>query len=71
MCIRDRSNALNAYKITGTSGPYDIYSSAGMNAPSGTDTTNTALMTHEVAISASTPTGNYLHTVVYTVSAIY
>ena len=65
------SNAANSYKITGLLGPYDIYSSDGMNAPSSTDTVNTALMTHKVAISASSPTGNYLHTVVYTVSAIY
>jgi len=59
-----------SYKITVT-GANAVYNVAGTNAPSGTDTTNTALVNHQVAISAATPTGNYTHTITYTVSAVF
>ncbi|MEI6462457.1 MAG: hypothetical protein WCO33_02190 [bacterium] len=65
------STAGTAYRITQAAGPYPVYNVAGTNAPSGTDTTNTALVAHQVAISAATPTGNYSHTVTYTASAIF
>ncbi|MEI6462456.1 MAG: hypothetical protein WCO33_02185 [bacterium] len=72
---RDNTNfgatAGTAYRITQTSGPYPVYTSNGTNAPSGTDTTNTALVAHQVAISAATPTGNYTHTITYTASATF
>jgi len=37
------------------------------NAPSGTDTTNTALVTHVAAISATTPAGTYAQTITYSI----
>ena len=45
-----------------------VYSSNGPNAPAATDTTNTALITHEAAIQADTPAGVYTQTVTYTVA---
>lgn len=45
-----------------------VYSSNGPNAPAATDTANTALITHEVAIQADTPAGFYTQTVTYTVT---
>lgn len=44
-----------------------VYSCDGRNAPAATDTTNTALITHEAAIQADTPVGVYTQTVTYTV----
>lgn len=60
-----------SYRITEAAGPYTVYTSASFNAPSGTDTTNTALMNHQAAISGSTPTGSYSHIVTYTVAATF
>ena len=60
-----------SYRITQASGPYAVYASNGTNAPASTDTANTALINHQVAISAATPTGNYTHTITYTVSATF
>ncbi|MEI6462455.1 MAG: hypothetical protein WCO33_02180 [bacterium] len=65
------STAGTAYRITQIGGPFAVYNVAGTNAPSGTDTANTALVAHQVAISAATPTGNYTHTVTYTASAVF
>ena len=59
-----------AYQITSTS-VQTLYTSASPNNPAGSDTTNTALVTHQVAISATTGSGAYSHTVTYTVSAIF
>ena len=61
----------NAYQITKTSGPNTMISSNGPNAPSGTDTTNTSLVQHRATIDSATRTGNYNHTVSYTVSASF
>lgn len=44
-----------------------LYSTSGANIPAGTDTINTALMNHNLNISASTPAGNYTQQIVYTV----
>jgi hypothetical protein len=49
----------------------DIYTSDGPNAPSATDTTNTALVTHRASVDSDTETGNYSHTVTYYVSASF
>jgi len=61
----------NVYQITKTSGPNTMISSNGPNAPSGTDTTNTSLVQHRVAIDSATRPGSYSHTVSYTVSASF
>ena len=61
----------NIYQITKTSGPNTMISSNGPNAPSGTDTTNTTLVQHRATIDSATRTGNYNHTVSYTVSATF
>jgi hypothetical protein len=49
----------------------DLYSCDGPNSPAGTDTTNTALVTHRAAMDAGTLTGNYTQTVTYYVSASF
>ena len=49
----------------------EIYTSDGPNNPSGTDTTNTALVTHQAAIDTGTRTGNYIQIVAYYVSATF
>ena len=43
------------------------YEATRGNAPSGTDTTNTALVTHVAAISATTPAGTYAQTITYSI----
>jgi hypothetical protein len=45
-----------------------LLSSSGLNAPAAVDTTNTTLVTHRAAIDVNVPTGNYQHTVTYTVT---
>lgn len=49
----------------------NLYTSNGTNQPASTDTTNTALVTHRVAINAGTSTGNYQQIVTYYVSASF
>ena len=49
----------------------DLASCDGPNSPAGTDTTNTALVTHRAAMDAGTLTGNYSQTVTYYVSATF
>lgn len=51
--------------------PTTLLSVSGPNSPGATDTTNTALITHRAAISASTAVGNYDQLVTYTVSGTF
>lgn len=51
--------------------PTTLITSSGPNSPSGTDTTNTTLITHRAAISPSTAVGNYSHLVTYTLTATF
>ena len=64
-------DAAKSFRITEAAGPYTVLTAAGYNAPGATDTTNTTLMTHEAAISGSTPTGSYSHIITYTVAATF
>lgn len=48
-----------------------LFTSDGPNAPTATDTTNTALVTHEAAIDASTSAGSYTQIVTYLASASF
>ncbi|MCC7304303.1 hypothetical protein IT418_02735 [bacterium] len=49
----------------------NILTTNGTNNPGGTDTTNTALVTHRAAMDGDTTTGNYTQLVTYTVSASF
>lgn len=44
-----------------------VFGANGPNSPSSTDTTNTALVSHNVNISGQTEAGNYTQRVIYTV----
>lgn len=48
-----------------------MFTGAGTNNPAGTDTTNTALVTHRAAMDGDTETGLYTQQVTYTVSASF
>jgi len=49
-------------------GSTSFYSSNGPNLPAGTDTTNSALVTHNLNISGNTIAGDYIQQVTYTVA---
>ncbi len=48
-----------------------LYSVDGPNNPTGTDTTNTALVTHRAESDAGTPAGQYIQLATYTVAPSY
>lgn len=58
-----------ALPVDPTAAAEDVYSCAGANNPSGTDTTNTALMEHRAKSDADTSAGDYSQTVSYFVIA--
>ena len=62
------ANFLYAYATTSSTA---LYSSNKPNAPTSTDTTNTALIEHDAVLSASTAAGTYTSTVTYTVSPAF
>lgn len=51
--------------------PTNFFTGNGTNNPGGTDTTNTALVTHRAAMDGDTATGSYSQLVTYTVSATF
>lgn len=71
-CLNDSINWANA---TGTIFSNTVasvmYSVSGPNSPSGTDTTNTALMTHRAIAASGTPSGEYNQLATYTVTAVF
>ncbi|MFW5719711.1 MAG: beta strand repeat-containing protein [Candidatus Dojkabacteria bacterium] len=62
------TNASYVYPYSSTT-ETTLYTSDGMNGPAGTDTTNTALITHQASVDPSTPSGAYSQTATYIVTA--
>jgi hypothetical protein len=51
--------------------PTAIIQATGTNSPSATDTTHTSLITHKLNISNTTPPGDYIQNVTYTVASVF